>query len=372
MRDAVCRSGLLVLFVACGPGVKRPDPQVAGRDAILSASGDPAAFEQLVRGPVVNGGLWFDDPQCANDFGSPAEVPDAQRAAFARCLAKLGLQRSAREDSLADAIVLEYGAGFEVEARVVPEADGPRLAWIGFESRRDDKDIAPTISNRALEALRASGDPSGPIPPAVAATIELDPTPKSHAAYAWFKVCLDANGAVAAIYAHEMTSVNARNAFRDAIQMWKFRPFSIAGEGMPVCSMVRMTYPLGQGPETEVLPLPPPPSHSKQHEPIVFAEMSKHSLVEGHRIFGEKNVVPDEETMKSMADHHLSIIEGSFRVCIDDAGKVESVLPLRSTGFAAYDRRLISKMQLWVYSPFMIDGESVPVCTGVRFIYAQD
>ena len=62
---------------------------------------------------------------------------------------------------------------------------------------------------------------------------------------------------------------------------------------------------------------------------------------------------------------------GSFRVCLDESGHVESVLPTTSTGYANYDRELMSTMQGWVYSPYTIDGVAVPVCTHVTFFYSQ-
>jgi hypothetical protein len=366
------RSAFVVASViACGPGL-RPiaDPQTTGREAIIAASGDPGAFERLVRGPIVNGGLWFDEPACSAEFGKPAEIPVGRRVAFAHCLANLRLQRSTREDALGDVIVLEYGAGFEVEARVVPENDGPRLTWIGFESRRNDQDNAPTISLHALEKLRTAGDLSGPLDPAIAATLELDPTPKSHAAYAWFKVCLDETGAVREAHVHETTSVKAKDAFLAAIKAWKFRPFMLQEQPVPVCSMVRMTYPFGQGPETEVLPLPPAPTRTKR-EPMVFAEGTKHSLIEGRRIAGNKAIVPDDDTKSAIRDAGVERVQGSFRLCMDETGKVDSVLPLRSTGFAAYDRRIMGGILSWLYSPYMIDGQAVAVCTSVTFIYTQ-
>jgi hypothetical protein len=356
---------------ACGPGLAQVDrdPQVVGRNAVVAAAGDPVAFERLVRGPVVNGGLWFDDPKCSGLF-SLGEVPEPHRVAFAHCLAGLKLQRSTREDALGDAIVLEYGRGFEVEARVVLENDGPRLTWIGFESRRSDSDNAPTITLHALEQLRAAGDPSGPIDPAVASTIELDPTPKSHAAFAWFKVCIDDIGSVNEIYVHEMTSVKAKDAFLGAIQTWKFQPFVIEGQAVPVCAMVRMTYPYGQGPVTEVLPLPPAPSKTKR-DPFVFAEGTKHALLEGHRIAGQIMIAPDDETKKAIHNAGIRRVMGTFRLCMDETGKVETVLPLRSTGVASYDRRIIGGMLAWRYSPYMIDGRAVAVCTAITYIYTQ-
>ena len=367
MRNAAC---VCVLLVACGPGLRRPDPKAAGRDAIVSASGDPTAFERLLRGPVVNGGLWFDEPQCASTFSRPGEMSESQRAAFAHCLAKLKLQTSPREDALGDVIVLEYGVGFELEARLVPELDGPRISWIGYESRRDERDNAPTITVHALEQLRDAGDPSGPVDPALAATVELDPTPKSHAAFAWFKICIDDTGNVNDVHAHETTSVKAQTAFLAAIQQWKFRPFVVEGQPVPVCSMVRMTYPYGQGPEVEVLPLPPSPAKTKR-DPVVFAEGSKHSLMEGHRIAGQKMIVPDDDTKSAISKSRVSRIQGTFRLCLDETGTVVQVVPIRSTGFASYDRRIFGGIMGWRYSPYLVDGQAVPVCTAVTFIYTQ-
>lgn len=65
-------------------------------------------------------------------------------------------------------------------------------------------------------------------------------------------------------------------------------------------------------------------------------------------------------------------LEGRFRVCIDDQGVVESVLPVKSTGVTAYDERLIAGMRAWRYSPFLVDDEPVPVCTHQVFIYHQN
>ncbi len=61
----------------------------------------------------------------------------------------------------------------------------------------------------------------------------------------------------------------------------------------------------------------------------------------------------------------------AFRVCFDEAGDVDSVLPITSTGFANYDLELMAAMRDWVYSPILLDGVAVPVCTGVTFIYRQ-
>lgn len=360
---------LLAALVACGPGLKGADPKYRARDRILGAVGDASAFEKLIRGPVMNGGLWFESAQCSQ-FNRPGQIEQAQAPAFARCLATLKLKESAREDALGDVVIMTYEPGFEIEVRVVPENDGPRLTWIGFESRRSDDDNAPTISPDALEALRLAGDRNGPLDPAVAATLPLDPTPKIHAAFTWLKVCVDESGAVSGVYPFETTAPQVTLAFSDAVRGWKFKPFELNGQAMPVCSMARLAYPPGGAPTTEVLPMPPPPSRSGK-EPIVFAEGALRNVLEGKRIAGTKTIVPDDDTKGAIRDAKASPVIGTFRLCVDDAGKVESVLPIRSTGFASYDRRILAGINEWRYQPFMLDGAAVPMCTAVTFIYKQ-
>ena len=56
---------------------------------------------------------------------------------------------------------------------------------------------------------------------------------------------------------------------------------------------------------------------------------------------------------------------------MDEAGVVDMVLPLVSTGYATYDQRLLAGIRAWRYSPFIVDGQPIPVCTSVSFVYTQ-
>jgi hypothetical protein len=363
------RAALLIGLVACGPGLERADTRELGRRALLDASGDATAIAKLLRGSVISGGLWFDNPACAQ-FRLAGEIGADRLAAFARCLAELPLRPSAREDALGDVVVMTYAPGFEIEARVVREHSGPHLTWIGYESRRNDADNLPTITVDALESLRLTGDRNGPLDPSIASGLELDPTPKSHAAFTWIKLCLDATGTVTAAHPHETTSTKASSAFVAAATAWTFRPFTIRGQALPVCSMIRMAFPPGEAPPVETLPLPPPPSRGNR-PPIVFAEGALRKFTEGKRIRGNRAITPDMPTKIAIRDARIRQVIGSFRICLDELGHVESVLPTRSTGFADYDRTLIAGMASWVYSPYLVDDQPVPVCTGVTFIYKQ-
>ncbi len=90
--------------------------------------------------------------------------------------------------------------------------------------------------------------------------------------------------------------------------------------------------------------------------------------LETFRIAGEKRIVPDAATKQAIGNARA---QGSFKLCIDAAGGVETVTALgKGTGFPAYDQKLKSTMQSeWRYRPYLIEGKAVPVCTGVTFIY---
>ena len=361
--------------MACGPGLVHLDTREVGRRALLEASGDPDAIENLLGSSVVDAGLWFVNPSCATQFPVPSEITGERLHAFARCLAGLHLQASTREDALGDAVIMTYAPGFEIEARVVQELAGPRLTWIGYESRRDIADALPTISPAALEALRIEGDHNGPLDASVASALELEGATKTDVAFTWLKVCLDATGAVTAAHPHETTSLVASRAFVAAATTgWHFRPFTTGHQPLPVCAMLRMEYPPDQKTSTERLPLPPPPSQ-RNKDPIVFAEgkmrASGDNKHEAKRIAGERMIHPDIRTRKAMHAAHVSRAVGSFRLCLDETGHVESVLPVRSTGYADYDREIMAGIRTWLYAPFLVDDQPYPVCTAVTFIYSQ-
>lgn len=359
---------LVAMVVACVRGNTKRDTRKVGRDALVAAAGDAKALGKLLQGSVVNGGLWFDDATCTATFGTPGEIRSPQLQELARCLVTLRLQASKREDALGDVVVLHYAPGFELEARVIEETSGPRLVWIGYSARRE-ADIHPTITSDAVEALRLTGDRHGPLDPAVAATLAADAPLKGN--YTWIKFCLDETGKVTTASSFQTTSVKASDAFSAAAKAWTFKPFTIQGQPMPVCSLAQMAYPPGSGPNVETLPMPPPPPSKGKREPIVFAEGAR-KLTEGKRISGTRMIVPDDRTKTAIKDAGLGRITGSFRICLDEDGRVKSVLPMRSTGFADYDRRLMATMQTWVYSPYMINDQRVPVCTAVTFTYSQN
>lgn len=342
---------------SCGPGLAQQDPQDITRRDLLGAAGDAHALAQMMRGDVVDGGLWFADPQCTAAFPVASDIHPDRFAAFARCLAELHLQPSSRRDPFPDVAVLTYAPGIEIEARVLDEPDGPRLTWIGYEARRDLADALPTISDAALEALRAS-PPAGLSPTALA---ELDRAPAAcGVSAAWLKLCLDANGSVTSVHPRQATSLAAARVFAAAAGAWRFRPFTAAGHPLPACAMVDMVYPTSKAPTHETLPMP----STSGAELVIDPDELK-----SHRITTAVAIAPDDTTARAIQAAHAVRVIGAYKLCLDEHGQPSSVRMLRSTGFAAYDAELAAGIQTWRFRPFLDEGRAIPVCTDVRFIY---
>ena len=110
-------------------------------------------------------------------------------------------------------------------------------------------------------------------------------------------------------------------------------------------------------------PPPPPPPAPPQNVPP--------TLLEGSRIAGNKNIVPDDVTKTEIQRSGKEKIVGSYKLCIDAGGRVTTINQLKSTSFGAYDAKIQREMRTWKYRPYMVNGRAVPVCTAVTFIYSQ-
>lgn len=307
-----------------------------------------------MRGSVTNAGLWFDDAECLATFSTASEIREDRMDAFALCLAKLELRDSARSDTIQDAAVLTYPPGFEIEARILDEADGPHLTWIGYVSRRDRPDGLPSVSPDILEALRVAGTPSGALQPDVAAQLGD--------AFAWLDVCIDAAGTVTETHPRYCSSRKAGRAFIEAAKQWKFRPYTIRGQAMPVCSLVTLSNP-PNGDQTGELP--PPDSERSADDPILVPSR----MLE--RIHGDIEIPPDDYTKELLREYRVHRLRGMVKVCIDQKGHVSKAKIVRSTGLTSYDRLLEKGVSSWVYAPYAEDGQPLPVCTGIVFTYSQ-
>lgn len=96
------------------------------------------------------------------------------------------------------------------------------------------------------------------------------------------------------------------------------------------------------------------------------------TALENNRLSGVKTVVPDPDTQREIRDSGKAKVIGSYKLCITVDGDVATVSQLKSTGFAAYDGKIIDTMKTWRYVPYIYNGDPAPVCTAVTFIYTLD
>jgi protein TonB len=110
-------------------------------------------------------------------------------------------------------------------------------------------------------------------------------------------------------------------------------------------------------------PPPPPPPAPPQNVPP--------TLLEGQRIAGNKQIIPNDVTKTEIQRSGKDKIVGSYKLCITVGGEINSISQLKSTGFGAYDAKIQAEMRNWRYKPYLVNGKAVPVCTAVTFIYSQ-
>jgi hypothetical protein len=345
-----------------------------------------AGIAKVLGTAFTSNGMWFPDATCTKRFESGGEIKGAEVGVFARCLAQLKPQMSTRKSYLRDGAVLTVDPGIEIE--VVFKGD--TLRWIGFPLQSGSDRAIPMLTAQALESLRTAG--TTVLDSQVSAELDLELT-RQHLAVltTWIETCLDPAGEIARTRTITGSSPATSEAFLRAISDWKFQPFKVRGEAMPACGVSLLTYPGTKAPSIETYPSsqaplgtitrsydfddddlefvggliggppPPPPPPSPINVPP--------SLLENLRVSGSKRIVPDARVKADILAAGKTKVVASMKMCLDDKGNVSSVAQLKSSGYPAYDRTLMTEMRQWLYRPYKVNGKAAPVCTAVTFIY---
>ena len=383
--------------------------------AIRSRNGNRVA--KLLGESVQSYGIWFADAACAKQFGAPGVVTGPELGAFARCLAGLRLQATTRQPGASDNAILTYDPGIELEI----SHSGGRVRWIGFQYQTAADRGRPTLTAQAFEALRKAGKTN--LDDVVGTKLEpVLERAKATSVSAWVKLCIDDEGSIDHVGVRQTDAPAGQGgkvsmAFEVAIERgWRFRPFTLRGKAMAVCTMTLLTYPAARAPLIEtlppalqpsfslggedaeakddldgveggdeggldgsvvgvvggisVVPPPPPPPPPPLPPSVSVWQTVSPTLLEGNRIRGDKDIEPDAPTKAQIAKSGKDRLIGSYKLCIDAQGAVTAVMPLKSTGFSDYDAKLRREMQQWAYRPYTINGKAVPVCTAATFIYS--
>ncbi|MDB4962126.1 MAG: TonB family protein [Myxococcales bacterium] len=363
---------IAVLLSVLGPALAHADLEadvsrgMAGLTAGIRAH-DAKAIAKHLAPRFTNGGVWFPDAPCAKEFPGASEITGAEVTAFARCLARLELQLSTRRSASPDGAVLTAQPGFELELAF----DGSRVRWIGRSLRATANVGVPMLTAQALESLRTQGTTRLDRVPAIKALAGEAKAPIS----AWIEVCLDATGTATIVSHHDATSPSIGEAFVRAASDWAFRPFVAGGSATPACSLSLLTYPAASAPSTEVLPpvpriardetetsAPPPPP------PQTIVPLSLERL----RLTGTRDIEPDPAMRTQMIDAGKLSVLASVKLCVDAKGRVSSATLQKSSGFEAYDKKILRDVAGWTYRPYLVGKKAVSVCTGVTFLVVPD
>ena len=391
----------LTLILACMPAMALAKPvfyqprETVDSETLATASTvklaaairtrNVAGINAVLGTKFTNNGMWFPDAACTKRFESGGEIKGAELGVFARCLAGLKLQMTTRKSALRDGGVLTVDPGIEIELAF----QGESLRWIGFPSQSGGDRAIPMLTAQSLEALRTAGATVVDLKVSRALDLELAQQ-RALVATSWIKVCLDPKGEVTKLTAIQSTSSAASAAFLAAVADWKFKPFTIRGTAIAACSASLLAYPGSRAPLVEAYPsslapsapitrtfefedddfeimggliggqVPPPPAPSVTVPP---------SLLENLRVSGTRMIAPDAPTKATMLQARKGKVVASMKLCLDDTGTVASVSQLKSSGYPAYDRKIIGEMRQWIYKPYKQNGRAVAVCTAVTFIY---
>lgn len=349
--------------------VQRAPTVVAADDATVQAwldaiaRRDTEAFARLLTPNAVISSLWFDSVPCAKPFSGRFMPTEANRAALLACLSDLGVHaapqglRAESPSLFENQLSVVYGPGIGMHLRVHDGAIAQIESYLRYSA---DPDAAP-ITADALETHRIAGSATVEPEPAVREAIARS---RYQFAFVQLVACVDRAGKLESPRIRRTAGQDDYvRAVMAATAKWKFKPFQVHGKAVRACAVELIAYPPDRRSQVFSTPPPPPPPPPPQNV--------SPTALDANRLSGEKNIVPDDLTKVEIARSGKDKVIGSYKLCITTAGNVSSVTQLKSTGFAAYDTKLLDGMRTWTYRPFLVGGKPAAVCTAVTFIYSQ-
>ena len=106
---------------------------------------------------------------------------------------------------------------------------------------------------------------------------------------------------------------------------------------------------------------PPPPEQKAKIVPV--------QVLKGLRISGEEQITPPSKALVDMERSGKSRVVASAKMCLTEGGRVKSVSIIKPSGFPSWDRKITTKMKVWKYKAYRVNGKAIPVCTSVTFVY---
>ncbi len=103
----------------------------------------------------------------------------------------------------------------------------------------------------------------------------------------------------------------------------------------------------------------------KKAEPLVISP----KVAAGLRVSGNDRIAAPDSVRAAMLRENKERVMGTAKLCIGADGRIDRASMLRSTGYDAYDAKLLGEMRLWRYRPYKVDGVAAPACTVVTVVY---
>jgi serine/threonine-protein kinase len=139
----------------------------------------------------------------------------------------------------------------------------------------------------------------------------------------------------------------------------------------PAPAPVAVPLPTPSSPPPDAAPAPVRPPASVATAPAA-PQIVAPAVLEANRAGGDKTIVPDAVTQEAISRAGVESVVSTYKLCVSAAGEISLVTQMRSSGFPAYDDKIRSTIRAtWRYRPYLVDGRATPVCTALRFVYAQ-
>lgn len=232
-----------------------------------------------------------------------------------------------------------YAPGVRVVVDSTVTAGTTRLDSIHAVRILQGASKVPEIDGNTLESHRSSG-PS---------TIFVRDLPEE---VVTLGICIDTKGRVTSASDTSRFSSAYADAVIAAAKKWTFKPFVVRGKAVPVCAT--QTH-------RNVMPPPVPPL------PIIVGSGELESL----RMSGTPRIEPNDDAKRAIVEAKKASLTASFKVCVDEHGRVASVDQVRSSGVRDYDDQLWLAIGQWTFTPYLVNERPMPVCAATTFNYTR-
>lgn len=87
------------------------------------------------------------------------------------------------------------------------------------------------------------------------------------------------------------------------------------------------------------------------------------------RTSGNDQIGAPSSVRQQMMRADQNKVIGTVKLCVGTDGRVDSAKVLKSTGYDAYDDKLLDEMRAWRYRPYQHEGEATRFCTAITLVY---